>query len=159
MPLRKFQIDPPFQHQVGDEYARIGNTYKQIRNNAVIDSRTVATPAILTAQFHFGTSTVTELLEEYHMPGVTATLVDVNVAASGSITYDFSDGASLEYPNLPAVAELADSIDATPDLCRKLLITKSFRDSPDGANLTNQVGATVTIDGNASIPVQFSLND
>jgi hypothetical protein len=157
MPLRRFTIDPPFAHQPGDTFVRVGNTYKQIRAGVEIDSRTIAAPAILTDQFHFGTNSVTELLEEFHMPGqnVSCTRVQEN-QTSGAITFYFSSGNAIEYVDWAAVGAVADEMDAAPDIAEKLLAMKAYRASPDGANKTTQVGASISVNGLADTPVVYT---
>lgn len=156
MPVNRFIIDPPFSHQAGDEYQRVGDTYKQIRASVVIDSRTV-TPITLTAQFHFGTNSVSELLEEFHMPGqnVSCTRVQEN-QTTGAVTFFYSSGNSIEYADWEAVGVVADSLDAGPDFAEKVLAMKAYRASPDGANKTTQVGASVSINGLADTPIVYT---
>lgn len=157
MPIRKFTIEPPFDHQSGDIYAREGNAIRQIRGGLTIDTRTVGQGSLLTTQVHVGGSNVTEFFEEQNMPGqnVSCTKVTEN-QTSGSVTFSFSSGSNLEFANWEAVGAIADSIDATPEIAEKVLIMKSFRSSPDGANKTNQVGAMVSVNGLADTPVDYT---
>ena len=86
------------------------------------------------------------------MPGVMATLTDVNVnQTTGSITFVFADGG-LQFSSIEQILEQL-TFDTDPDFPKKLLILKAIRNSPDGANLSTMVGGTATADFNAATPI------
>jgi hypothetical protein len=160
VPIRKYTIDPPFTHQNGDTYAREGNILKQIRGGITVDARTVGSGPLLTSQEHIGGGQVTAFYEEQNMPGqnVSCTKVTEN-QTTGSVTFSFSSGNNTEYTSWEDVGLVADSIDAGPDFAEKILAMKAFRASPDGANKTTQVGAAVSVNGLADVPVVYTEPD
>lgn len=95
--------------------------------------------------------------QEVRMPGqnVSCTRVVEN-QTTGAVTFNFSSGNNIEYPDWSAVGQVADSFDAVPDIAEKLLVAKAFRASPDGANKTTQVGASVSVNGLADTPVVYT---
>jgi hypothetical protein len=157
VPIRKYTIDPPFTHQSGDTYAREGNILKQIRGGITVDARTVSTGPLLTSQEHIGGGQVTAFYEEHNMPGqnVSCTKVTEN-QTTGSVTFSFSSGNNTELSDWAAAGQIADQVDAVPDFAEKLLIAKAFRASPDGANKTTQVGASVSMNCLADVPAVYT---
>lgn len=95
--------------------------------------------------------------KEKHMPGqnVSCTGVTEN-QSTGAIVFRFSSGNQLELPSWESVGEIADAVDSVPDMAEKVLMLKAFRASPDGANKTTQVGASVSINGLADTPVVYT---
>jgi hypothetical protein len=158
---RSYPLSPPLSVLPGDLLTTDGRHVYLIRAGVVIETREISgsgVPVGATPVAAAETLSSVVFFRSTPVPGTSATLVDVNVAANGDRTYEFGDGTGQTMPEI-AVAELADSVDATNDLAKKLLIAISHRRSPDGANVSNQVGATITIDCNAASPVQFSLID
>jgi hypothetical protein len=95
--------------------------------------------------------------KEKAMPGqnVSCTGVSEN-QTTGAVTFRFSSGNQVEYGSWEDCGVVADAIDATPDYAEKLLVMKAFRASPDGANKTTQVGASVSVNGLADTPVVYT---
>lgn len=91
------------------------------------------------------------------MPGqnVSCTRVQEN-QTTGAVTFFYSSGNSIEYADWEAVGVVADSLDAGPDFAEKVLAMKAYRASPDGANKTTQVGASVSINGLADTPIVYT---
>lgn len=159
MPIRKHTIDPPFTHQSGDQYFAEGKTVEHVRTGIVIDSRTYD------QYFSLHRVELTELVGgpsidrfywEYHMPGINVSITNVRELASGAVLIDYSNGTQNEYTDWASVGAVADEIDASPIFAEKLLAAKSFRASPDGSNKTTQIGASVSVNGLADVPVVYT---
>lgn len=95
--------------------------------------------------------------EAPNMPGQTLSVVSVVEQATGTVLFNFSNGnqrsVSDDWAN---AAEFADAIDATDDFLEKFLIAKAFRNSPDGSNKTTTVGAGVSANLLASVPIVYT---
>ena len=91
------------------------------------------------------------------MPGTNVSNIKVQEnQTTGSVTFSFSDGENTELPDWAAAGAIADEVDASTEIGRKIIIGKAFRASPDGANKTNQVGAAVSLNLQASVPVDYT---
>lgn len=157
MPIRRYEVSPPFDHQAGDRYERAGKTVRQVRGGLTVATRAVTEVVPLAAQWHVGGSSVNEFFEEFHMPGVVQTLVDVIKSnATGVIRFKFADGTEREFPDFEALSAQAAYLDTEGETAQDMLILKTVRNSPDGANLENMVGGSVAIDFSANTPVSLT---
>lgn len=77
-------------------------------------------------------------------------------ATTGAVTLKYSNGNQSEYASWDDVGALADQLDATPEFAERLLAAKAYRNSPDGSNKVNQVGASVSVNANADFPVVYT---
>lgn len=94
------------------------------------------------------------------MPGENVAMTNVRENQNtGAIIIDFSSGTQLEIADWAAVGEIANSIDATPELAERILLGKAYRASPDGANKTTQIGASVSVNLLASEPIVYTPAD
>lgn len=147
------------QRQPGDVFILNGHTYEQWRGGNLIDSRDLSqmTVIVLTQDDHFGASEVSTLYLEKNMPGqnVSCTGVTEN-QNTGAVTFKFSSGNNIEFADWAAVGQIADALDAGPEFAEKVLLLKAFRASSDGANKTTQVGASVSVNGLADVPVIYT---
>ena len=91
------------------------------------------------------------------MPGqnVSCTKVVEN-QNTGTVTFSFSSGNNLELSSWESAGQMANSLDANSEFAEKALIAKAFRASPDGANKTTQVGASVSVNFLADVPVVYT---
>lgn len=153
--IREFTVDPPFAHQGGDVYAREGFTIRQIRNGAIVDTRTTV-GTVLTAQVHVGDSQVTTFFEE--MGPVTKTVTNVGVGAGTEVVFTFSDGNQRAVGSHALGVELANEFDADAAMAERALIAKAYRHSPDGTDIDAIIGSTITVDSYAETPIQFNLS-
>jgi len=91
------------------------------------------------------------------MPGLNVACIGVSENQNtGAVTFKFSNGNNLEMSSWSDVGLVADEVDADPTIAQKILMCKAYRNSPDGANKTNQVGGAVSVNGLASIPVDYT---
>lgn len=163
MPYRRIDISPPFTVAVGDLFPIDYGARKvfQIRGGLVIAERTIALPGVLIGEtppaMEVGSFESVLYFEVPKMPGqnVSCTKVQEN-QTTGSVTFSFSSGNNIEYESWEAVGLVAESIDAEPAFAEKLLVAKAYRMSPEGANKTNQVGASVSVNGLADTPVVYT---
>lgn len=86
---------------------------------------------------------------------VSMTRVTENTS-TGVVTLWYSNGNSTEYADWESVGAVANSIDSDPEMAQKLLAMKAYRASPDGSNKTTQVGASISVNGLADIPVVYT---
>lgn len=87
------------------------------------------------------------------MPGQVVTMVDASRGANGVVRFNFSNGTQREFADDAAALEDTKYIDTEPKVLEDALILKTYRNSPDGANLENMVGGSVSSDFTASIPI------
>jgi hypothetical protein len=156
---RQVAFSPPFSVIPGDTFRSEGNTVYQVRGGVDHDVRLITSSVQFTPPAADASQSISNLVFFRSSPMVpaSATLVGVTEAPSGTITFDFSDGASEEFGDWEtAVKGLADTVDADIAAARRILIARSYRLSPNGENKVNTVGGTITIDCAANTPVQFS---
>jgi len=93
---------------------------------------------------------------EEHMPGIVSTLV--NVTRSGdAATFHFAGGVSREFSSLAEALGEVEYLDASQVTSQDALILKTIRNSPDGANLENIIGASFSADFNANVPFVLTV--
>lgn len=90
------------------------------------------------------------------MPGQNVSCIKVSEGATGSVTFSFSNGNNIGLASWEDAGTKADDLDASASVSENLLIGKAFRASPDGANKTTQVGASVSINLLADTPVVYT---
>lgn len=91
--------------------------------------------------------------KETKMPGSNIALVDVTVGGAGSVTFKFSDGDQNEFSSWQAVIDSVADFDTAGSINKQLLIARTIARSPDGANKTNMVEGSCSINREAAIPV------
>lgn len=87
------------------------------------------------------------------MPGINVALTGVTVSVAGAVTAKFSDGENIQYADWDALKSTVEHIDTIGQTCRDILLAKTVRRSPDGANKTNMVGGVCAINCEADVPV------
>jgi hypothetical protein len=157
---RSYALSPPFTVQSGDIAGVDGDTVYIQRGSVRVKEWTISGPGTpIGATAFAGPELVNKLVlfREKKMPGqnVACTKVVEN-QTTGAVTFTFSSGNNNEYADWDAVSAVADSLDADPTFAEKLLVAKAFRSSPDGANKTTQVGASVSINALADVPVVYT---
>ncbi len=91
------------------------------------------------------------------MPGQNVSLIGVfENQSTGVVRMKFSSGSEVELADWQDASAIADSIDANTEYAEKLLIGKSYRASPDGVNKTTQVGAAVSANLLADVPIVYT---
>lgn len=111
MPIRKYTIDPPFAHQAGDEYRRVGTQIEQLRNDIVIETRP-AVSSLLTGPEHLGSFALSAIYEDAPM-AISLTVVDVIHNETHKLV-KYSNGTEDEMPvaALNANADEAEGLEA-----------------------------------------------
>jgi hypothetical protein len=140
----------------GDTIKLNGSVIEQRRGASVVATRTYIPPG---PSFEPGTTpvkrTISEVyfFEEIKMPGQIVTLLSVNKNNNtGVINFNFSNGSSLEFNSFQALENAVKYLDTEPETCQHALCLKTIRNSPDGANLENMVGASMSADFTAAVP-------
>ncbi len=156
--IRKFSFAPPIQRQSGDQFIRNGRWFEQWRNGAKINEWDLSsTPYVDVDPFEAFGNTITSVFLEHHMPGQNVSLIQViENPSTGVVRMKFSSGNEVELADWQDASSIADGIDASTDYAEKLLIGKSYRSSPDGVNKTTQVGAAVSCNLLADVPVVYT---
>lgn len=90
------------------------------------------------------------------MPGIVSTLTDV-VRSGEIIRFKFAGGTEREFADLPTALAAVEYLDTTEETTQDVLILKTLRNSPDGANLENILGAQCSADFNANSPLVLTV--
>ena len=156
---RHVSFSPPFNQLPGDTYRTSGNVVYLVRGGVDVDARLITTSTLYTPPAVTVSQSVSELVffRSKPMRPATATVVNVTQSGAGAINVQFSNGNGRAFDSWAQLGELADQRDGTTTLAEDLLITKIFRNSPDGSNMHTCDGASCTIDGDAANPVQFDF--
>ena len=154
MPIRKTVVATPFPPDVpGDEFRRAGNVIEMVRAGVVIASRPVVLSTQLVAAERVGPAGIIAFFEEYAMPGQIVTLVAVTKNnTTGSVTFRYSNGDSLEFASWNDAKSAVAYLDTQPLVCEHALVAKTAANSPDGTNIENMVGASMSADFSADVP-------
>jgi hypothetical protein len=151
-------LDSPIQIRVGDTAVVVGSQVIITRAGQVVEVRSLGAESVVPIE-STRDETIDHVLyfKEQKMPGQNVSVVRVfENQSSGSVSFQFSSGTVTELPDWEAAGVIADEVDAIPDLAEKILIGKAFRGSPDGANKTNQVGASLGCNLLADIPIVYT---
>ena len=155
---RQLDINPPFSMLVGDWIEREGNIVHQMRGGVSVAQRTI------TAGPDAGPWPLTEartissvfLWEGPKVPGIEAVCTKVNVLASGQINVTFADGSGRLFTDFAAMKLETENVVTDSEIPQNLIIQKIVARSPDGANLTNQVGSMCAINPSADAYVVYA---
>jgi len=154
--FRQIAISPPLSLQVGDVVLSDDLTLSVIRGGVVVETRTIGAtsapvdPAVDVAQ------TVSSLLffRSFPVPGIIQTCTDVIVNQStGVVRVKFANGDEREFATFTDMAAAVAYVDSDPELAQDMLIRKLVANSPDGANMENMVGGSISLDFFAATPV------
>lgn len=164
--FRQIEFSPPLTLQVGDEVLQVGSQLTVIRAGVVVATRTLSGIGSVVDGPVQAEQEVSSVLyfRSYPVAGVIVTLIDViKNNTTGTIRFKFANGSDREFPDFTSILSDASSIsiegiDSTPALAENMLILKTIRNSPDGANLENMIGASVAIDFNANVPVVMTVD-
>ena len=88
------------------------------------------------------------------MDSVNVSQMSTVVSQTGAITFNFTSGQRT-FENLEELRAWAGTI-VSEELAEKIIASRTLAESPDGANLSNQDGAQVSINKLASIPVVYT---
>lgn len=156
--IRKYTFSPPIVRQNGDTFVKAGRYFQQWRNGVKVGEWDLATtPFADVDPFEAFGNTITSVFLEHHMPGQNVSLIGVfENQTTGVVRMKFSSGTEVELADWQDAAAIADGIDANTEYAEKLLIGKSYRASPDGVNKTTQVGAAVSANLLADVPIVYT---
>lgn len=145
----------------GDVRQIVGNQLLIIRNNTVIatyDLSQSSTPVSLDV---LSPELVSQLIyfQEKPIMGQVVTLTDVRKnTATGSITFQFSNGSNREFSDAAQILSETNYLDTAPGVAEDMLIRKTIVNSPDETNLHTMVGAKCSIDLSANQPVTVTVD-
>lgn len=158
--FRQISFSPSIALLVGDTVEQVGNQLVVTRGGTVIATRTLSgMGSVVDGPVQEG-RTVSSFLYFRSFPVVGQNVSCIGVTenpTTGVTTFRWSDGTADEIGVWDAdVKAVADSFDATADVAKKALVCKAYRQSPDGANKTTQVGAAVSVNGLADNPFVYT---
>lgn len=157
--FRQITFSPPITLQIGDKVDQIGNQIVVTRASVVVATRTLSGIGSLVDGPAQASQSVSSVLyfRSYPVIGQNVSMTRVTENTStGVVTLWYSNGNSTEYADWESVGAVANSIDSDPEMAQKLLAMKAYRASPDGSNKTTQVGASISVNGLADIPVVYT---
>ena len=150
-------ISPPLSLQAGDVVREIGGQIVVTRGGVVVETRSLGAMTQITSSVDVNQTVQSAIfLKVNPMPGQNVSCTSVKVGVNDSVTFGFSSGTQLELVDWAAAEQMANEIDSTTDLAEKILIGKAFRASPDGANMTTQIGAQVSVNLLADNPIVYT---
>lgn len=147
---------PIADHQPGDRWQRVGMKMRQYRNEVLIATHDLVSVTQIVEPQYDGTGPITSFLVEQNMPGIISTLTDV-VRAGEVIRFKFAGGTEREFADLPSALAAVEHLDTDETVTQNVLILKTIRNSPDGANLENILGASCSADFNANNPLVLTV--
>lgn len=152
---QEVSFSPPLPSLPGDEIRLVGGVVQLVRSGVVVATRTANLTSAITPGVVNVARTVSSLfvVKEVLMPGTNVALTGVTVGANDSVTAKFSDGTNSEYADWESLKADVEPLDSDGKLNRDLLLLLTVRRSPDGANKTNMVGGSVSINCEADTPV------
>lgn len=157
---REFPLSTPLNCLAGDLITTDGKKVYLIRSGSVVQEAeatgegTLIVPGPVEASQAISSVV---FFRSHPVPGQNVSMTGVSEnATTGAVTLKYSSGNQVEYASWEDVGSVANSLDATPDLAEKILALKAFRASPDGANKTTQVGASVSVNGLADTPIVYT---
>jgi hypothetical protein len=157
--FRQAALNEPLVVQVGDTVQVIGNQVIVTRGSNVVATRFM-TGEVETVPLGAEQNEVLDRVMFFwrpKMPGVVATqLPPRKNTTTGAITFPYSDGNELEFSSGQQALDATAYLDTDNTVAKHFLIRKTLLNSPDETNLTTMVGATCTIDCNATQPVSVT---
>lgn len=159
---RQATLSAPLVTLPGDVLELDGSTVWQKRAGYYINSSTISEPTDYEPQPFELSQTISTVLffEGKPMPAAAVTLTDVSInQGTGTVTVNWSDGSSQEYASFESLVNAVDDYDTNTEHAKGLLLLALVRRTPDGSNMDALNGSSITIDGIAATPVQFSLNE
>ncbi len=154
---QKATIAPPLTLQAGDVVREIAGQLVVTRAGVVVATRNIGPLTEVTSSVDVNQTVSSAIfLKVNPMPGQNVSCIKVSEGATGSVTFSFSNGNNIEMSSWDDAGTKADDLDAASSVAENLLIGKAFRASPDGANKTTQVGASVSVNLLADTPVVYT---
>lgn len=152
--FRKSSLDLPFIVQIGDTAIVTGNVVSFIRAGIVVATRIISAesePVPIASQSVESINHVM-FFRSKPVPGIQATIINaVRNPTTGSIRFDFASGNQREFTGgLEEAINAVSYLDTDVATAEDMLILKTLRRSPDGANLENCIGAQCSCDFNAN---------
>jgi hypothetical protein len=158
--ILEYELTPPAVFIDGDTWQKDGHYLNQMRGSVVVQTWNLRamTSQRLTLPATTG-ETISKFYLEQGMPGQTLSITQVRRHEDDSVTFSFSNGDNMTLPSWEIAAESADIVDSDPMFLQRILIGKSYRNDPSGANMVNQVGAQVSANLSANEPIVYTPAD
>lgn len=149
--FRQVEIQP-VSLQPGDLVQQVGNQLIITRNGQVIATRelsgdSVSVPTAIEAHQVIDKAI---FFRSYPVAGIQSTITGAVRNPNGSVMFSFASGSQREFTSVEQALTQVQYLDAEAATAEDMLILKTLRRSPDGANLENCVGAQVSVDFNAN---------
>ena len=137
-----------------DVFTAVGNSMEQRRGGVLVATYNFGQMprTVLAGVTFINGSSEFAFYREERMPGIISTLVDV-VRSGEIIRFRFAGGTEREFADLPTALGAVEYLDVDETTTQDVLILKTLRNSPDGANLENMVGGSCSSDFNADDPL------
>lgn len=152
--FRKADLDSPFIVQPGDTAIVTGNVVSFLRNGIVVATRVISAESEPVALESQSSESINHVMFFRSKPvaGIQATITNaVRNPSTGAIRFDFASGNQREFTGgLDEAISAVSYLDTDVATAEDMLILKTLRRSPDGANLENCIGAQCSCDFNAN---------
>jgi len=154
------QVDiQPLSLMPGDEVRQVGNQLIVLRGGQVIATRDLTAESTSVSVAVDVEQVVTKAIffRSYPMAGIQATITGAVRNPNGSVMFSFASGSQREFTSVEQALQQVQYLDAEPATAEDMLILKTLRRSPDGANLENCIGAQVSADFNANEEIVLTI--
>lgn len=151
----------PLVVQSGDLVQQVGNQLIVIRGGQVIATRelsgeSVSVPTTIEAHQVIDKAI---FFRSYPVAGIQATITAATRNPNGSVLFSFASGSQREFTSIEQALTQVQYLDADASTAEDMLILKTLRRSPDGANLENCIGAQVSADFNANEEIVLTIGN
>ena len=136
----------------GDQVQQVGNQLVVIRSGQVVATRKLSAASTSVPVTVDVEQVITKAVffRSYPMAGIQATITGAIRNPNGSVMFSFASGSQREFTSVEQALQQVQYLDAESSTAEDMLILKTLRRSPDGANLENCIGAQVSVDFNAN---------
>lgn len=158
--FRQIGIDP-VSVQPGDSVQQIGNQLVVSRGGQVVATRDLSGQSVSVAS----EINVHQIIDKaiffrsYPVAGIQATITAATRNPNGSVLFSFASGSQREFTSFEQALQQVQYLDADAATAEDMLILKTLRRSPDGANLENCIGAQVSADFNANEEIVLTIGN
>ena len=149
--FRQVEIQP-VSLQPGDQVQQVGHQLIVTRNGQVVATRELSgdSASVPNAIEAYQVIDKAIFFRSYPVAGIQSTITGAVRNPNGSVMFSFASGSQREFTSVEQALSQVQYLDAEPATAEDMLILKTLRRSPDGANLENCVGAQVSVDFNAN---------
>jgi hypothetical protein len=158
--FRQIGIDP-VSVQPGDLVQQIGNQLVVSRGGHVVATRDLSGESVSVASEIDAHQVIDKAIffRSYPVAGIQATITGAIRNPNGSVMFSFASGSQREFTSVEQALTQVQYLDAEAATAEDMLILKTLRRSPDGANLENCVGAQVSADFNANEEIVLTIGN